>query len=413
VRLGDDVCESNVAAVKGLSEEEVGIDENGGNGQQDVAVYAESEDMTSNNKLGGDVRESQRVSEKRPKDVGVEEDSGSGGQGAANSVSFQFSLRADSPRTDTQQQIMEGGKEAEYRGTPSRSRDPQANLLDEDQDMEGDERRGTEETPSKPCDLQTGDLDGDQGAEGDEGGEPAETPSRSCDPQMEDLDEDQDMDGDEVGEMAETLSRSRDPQTEDLDGDQDAEGDEGGESVETPSRSRDPQTEDLDEDQDMDGDEGGEMAETLPRSRDPQPEDGDEDKDMEREEVVDILSTSHDSRTGDLDEDQDMEGDKGRKTKETPSRSRDLQAVLESRGRGRRSNHPRVSVVNPSPPRVTWSQNKPKKRKLPPVSLPSPRKKKKEEGLADRPSKGSSFDDPIDVDELFVSPKFFCLHACL
>ena len=47
-----------MAAVEGLSKE-IGIEENGGSGLQDMAVDPVSEGLSSNEKPGGDVREPQ------------------------------------------------------------------------------------------------------------------------------------------------------------------------------------------------------------------------------------------------------------------------------------------------------------------------------------------------------------------
>ena len=131
-----------MAAVEGLSKE-IGIEENGGSGLQDMAVDPVSEGLSSYEKPGGDVREPQGVGEGRLKEVGVDKDGGSGWQDMDNPESeeltefFQSSSRS-------------GGDEGtETRGTPSesRSREPKAEDLDENQTMEGD--KGAETKPEE------------------------------------------------------------------------------------------------------------------------------------------------------------------------------------------------------------------------------------------------------------------------
>lgn len=164
------------------------------------------------------------------------------------------------------------------------------------------------------------------------------------------------------------------------------------------------------EQQDMEVDKGSEAAWSLSWSHDPQAEDlYANHSTMEGEKGAKTVGSPTWFRVWstlnpqDLDSDHDMELEKG---VEAESEEQDFEAItfpLKSSAKGRRSN-----------PRNTSSKNRPRKRKYSPDSLASAQKKRKEEdSLVKQPLLGSSIDDPIDVDNLFVSPKNLCPHACL
>jgi hypothetical protein len=96
---------------------------------------------------------------------------------------------------------------------------------------------------------------------------------------------------------------------------------------------------------------------------------------------------------------------------------RKKRTVVESGDQGYGANPVQRPIIAPPPSSSdSPSQDRLRKRKdRPDYSIPSsPRKKRKEDdSIVVQPLTGYSIDDPIDVDELFVSPKILRMRACL